>query len=90
MDLAERAATRLVALHLLVDRVEVLRAARHLGLDAVSGEGALQLVDELLHVPLSLAALLGDHRGHTAVVLRLQVAEGEVFQLPLELPHTEA
>ena len=49
-------------------------------------ERAAQLGD----VALAVGALLGQRRGDPPVVIGLQEAEGQVFQLPLELPEPQA
>ncbi len=49
-------------------------------------ERAAQLGD----VALAVGALLGERGGDAPVVVGLQEAEGQVFELPLELPEAEA
>ena len=53
---------------------------------SMSSSVAAQLRD----VALAIGALLGQRRGDAPVVVRLQEAEREVLELPLELPEPEA
>ena len=41
-------------------------------------------------VAFAVGALLGERRGNAPVVVGLQEAEGQVFELPLELPQPQA
>ena len=71
-------------LHLLVDGVEVLRAAGDVGLDVRVVEGLAQLVDDVVDGLHPLLAAHGDAVDQVVVALRVQVAEAEVLQLPLD------
>src|SRR5256885_3373031 len=76
--------------HLLPVRVDVLRPAGYLRrLDAhllqLAGENLAQVFDELL----ALVALAGDAPDDVFVRLRLEVAEGQVLELPLDLPDAQ-
>src|SRR5207247_10135494 len=73
-----------------VDAVEVLRPAGDLCADSGPGELVVERADCLLDEALALAAAIIEHAGDALVALGLEVAEREVFQLPLELPHAEA
>ena len=89
VDLVERFSLGGVALHLLVRRVEVLDAPRHVGLDAGHGERFAQLPLDAPHEPFALRAPRGDRRGCPAVLLGFEQAEREVLELPLHLPDAE-
>ena len=83
VDLAELGA---LALHLLVDAVEVLRPAADLRLDADLAQLLGQDADALVDERLALLAAVGQHLDHLAEGLRLGVLEREVLELPLPLP----
>ena len=76
--------------HLVVDRVEVLRAPRDLGRDVDLVELLLQHHRRLAHVLLAVGAPLGDHLLDLLVLARMQRLEREVLELPLERVDTEA
>ena len=76
--------------HLLVDRVEVLGAARDVGGDAHLAQGQLQLRLHLLHVDVVGRRPLGHHLLDLRVALRMDDGEGEVLEAPLHLLHPEA
>ena len=80
----------LLALHLAVDAVDVFRAAVDLGLDAGLEQLRAQRRAELLDVALAVGAPLVEGGGDVLVLLRLQVAEGQVLQFPLQLPDPQA
>ena len=90
IDLADLLALVCVGLSLAVDAVEVLRASGDLGVEAGAGQLALQYLGDLFDVCLSLAPLGGKEFRYAPVLVRLQVAEGEVLELPLDLAHAEA
>ena len=77
--------------HLLVDRPEMLRASRDLELlDAGVTQRLVERVAELRDELLTLAALLRDLARERLVLLRLEVLEGQVLELPPHLRHAEA
>ena len=84
-DLLEREA---LALHLAPDAVDVLRAAADLGDDARRAEVAFELASNVVDVALAFLRLA---RSHPAIRLycSLAVAEGEVLELPFQLPDSE-
>ena len=90
VDVAHLLPLRGVRLRLAVDAVDVLGAPGHLGVEARVGEFVPQHAGHLLDVRLPLRALGGEQGGDAAVLVRLDVAEGEVLQLPLDLAHAEA
>ena len=55
--------------------------------------GILQRGCELLHEPLNetlpLGAVLGNQCSHALILFRLLVAEGQIFQFPLQLPDSQ-
>ena len=89
VDLVERLTLGGVALHLLVRRVEVLDAPRHVRLDARLVQRLAQLALDAPHEALALRAPRRDRRRGPPVLLRLQHAEREVLELPLHLPDAE-
>ena len=87
VDLVELAA---LLRHLVVDRVEVLRASRDLRRDVDLVELLLEDQRRLAHVLLAIGAPLGDHLLDLLVLARMQRLEGEVLELPLERMDAEA
>jgi len=77
---------KLLALHLPVDAVDVFGTSVDLAVDAGGLHHRLERAAQPGDVVLAVGALLGQGGGETTVVIRLQEAEGQVFQLPLELP----
>jgi hypothetical protein len=77
-------------LHLAVDAVDVLRPANYLGLDAGGGQLALQAGDGFLDELLALDAALVELFRDALVGVRFEEAEGEVLQLPLQVPDADA
>ena len=81
VDLVELA---VLAGHLRVDRVEVLGAARDLGVDAERLELLGQVAAGARDVALALLPLLVHQALDLLVLARVQRAEGEVLELPLD------
>ena len=90
VDLVERAPPLGIALHFLVDGINVFDASPHLGADLGRLQRRLQFALHLLEVALARRALRGQEFGQPLVFLRLQVAEGQVLQFPLKLPDAQA
>ena len=86
VDLVELAA---LLGHLVVDRVEVLRAARDLGRDVDLLELGLEHHRRLADVLLAVGAALADHRLDLLVLARVERREREILELPLELVDAE-
>ena len=76
--------------HLVVDGVEVLRAAGDLRGDVRLVELLLEDEPGLADVLLTVGAALGDHRLDLGVLAGVQRLEREVLELPLEGVDTEA
>ena len=89
VDVVDLAELRALALHLLPDAVDVLRAALEVGVDAGSRELGLQLGDRALDVGLATLAARVEQLGQLAEALGLESLEGEVLELPLHLPDPE-
>ncbi len=87
VDLAE---IEVLRLHLAVDAVDVLRPAVDLRHKAGRRQLALQAGDGLLDELLALDAALVEHLRDALVGVRLEEAEGEVLQLPLQVPDADA
>ena len=87
VDLAELQA---LALHLAPDRIDVFRPAADVGLDA----GGFQLLAQMGHgvvdVLFTIETALVQQLGDLLVLLRLQVAEGQILQFPLDMTDPEA
>ena len=99
LDLLDEAADRVdvvdllepgaLALHLLVDAVDVLRAALDVGLDAGRGERRPELGDRRVDERLAALAPGVEELGQLAEALGLERLEGQVLELPLHLPDPE-
>ena len=76
--------------HLLVDGVEVLRAAGDLGVDAQLGQAVPDLLEHLGEVQVALGRAHGDHVVDLGVALRVERGEREVLELLPDLLHPEA
>ena len=76
--------------HLLVDRVQVLRATLHLCLHTQLLELGSRLARDLLDQGGALAAPCVDEAHDLAVGAGVQGLEGQVLELPLDLLHAEA
>ena len=76
--------------HLLVDGVQVLGPARHLGLDAGGRQAFLDLLDDLGQVDVALGRPGRHHLLDLGVAAGVEGGEGEVLQLPLDVRDTEA
>ena len=81
----------LLALHLPMNAVDVFGPTVHLGRDAGSRQHARRApAQNSRDVAFAVGALLRERRGDAAVVVRLQEAERQVLELPLELPEPQA
>ena len=89
VDVVDLAELRALALHLLPDAVDVLRAALQVGLDAGRLELGLELGDGPVDVRLAALAPRVEQLGQLAEALGLEHLEGEVLELPLHLPDPE-
>ena len=69
--------------HLVVDRIEVLRAARDLGRDVDLLQLGAENLTRLLDRSLAVGAAVGDHRLDLGVLARVQDLERAVLELPL-------
>ena len=87
VDLVELAA---LLRHLVVDRIEVLRATGDLRRDVDLVELARKHVRRLRDVTLAVGASLRDHRRDLLVLARMQRLEREILELPLERMDAEA
>jgi hypothetical protein len=78
-----------LALHLFPDAVEVLGPALHLGVQTQALQLGQQRGACLVHAQFTLQALLVQRAGQRVVGLGFEEAEGQVFQLPLDLPDAQ-
>ena len=79
-----------LALALAPDAVDVFRAPGDVGVDLRLRELLAQGRDDILDVALAVDALGREPARDTLVIVRLEVAEAPVFELPLDLPHAQA
>jgi len=85
IDLVEIAA---LGLHLGVDAIDVLWSAGDAGVDPLRLQALSQDADDAFQVGSTFRAALGEKVGDLAVLVRVEVAESEILELPLELPNT--
>src|SRR5581483_12367192 len=76
-------------LHLVVDRVDVLRAPADLGFEASFLQLAGENSDRLSDLLLAGAPRFVQQALELLIALRLKVGEGRIFEAPLELPDAE-
>jgi len=72
------------------DAVDVLGPPRGIGLDADAGQLAFQDLLDVVDGGLPLLPLARDLLDDLSVLVGMQLGEGEVFQLPLDVPHAQA
>src|SRR5690242_3280285 len=89
-NVVELAEGELFALHLAMNAVEVLRPALDLCADAGGGELRAQPLAERGDVAFAIRALLVERERDAVVRLGLEIPEGEVLELPFQLPDAEA
>ena len=90
VDVVDLAELRALALHLLPDAVDVLRATLQVGLDAGVLQPRPELGDGPIDVALAPLAPGVEQLGQLAEALGIECLEGEVLELPLHLPDAEA
>ena len=88
-DVHELIEGELLGLHFAPDAVDVLGPAVNRGLDARRLELGLQMGLQLLDVSLALRAPGLQRSRDVLVMRRLEVPEGQILQLPFDLPDTE-
>jgi hypothetical protein len=76
--------------HLLGDRPEMLRASGDVRLDARLLELAVERLHRVVDVTLAHLPAGGEVLGDLLVVIGLEHLEGEILELPLDLPDAEA
>ena len=89
MDVVQVPSQLGVSLHLPVNAVDVLGAAGHFGLEARLLQLLLQRVHGLLDQQLLLGLPPGQQVLDMAVLQRLEVVEGQVLELRLDLPYAQ-
>src|SRR4029077_10588425 len=89
VDVVDLAELRALALHLLPDAVDVLRPALDIGGEAGRFEARAQVGDGALDVRLATLAARVEQLRELAETLGLERLEGEVLELPLDLPDPE-
>lgn len=87
VDLAE---VQALALHLAPDRIDVFRPSAEIGLYAGGRESFLQLAHHVGDVLLAIQPALVQQLGDLLVLVGLEVTEGQVLQLPLDMPDAQA
>ena len=89
-DVIELGELKVLLLHLAPDAVNVLGPPVDIGLDPVLGKSGPELGDELVDVGLAVNPLLVEEARDLLVDVGMQVAEGEILKLPLELSDAES
>ncbi|KPZ18253.1 Uncharacterized protein ALO56_05246 [Pseudomonas viridiflava] len=87
VDLTER---QTLALHFAPDGIDVFGTAADIGSDAGGQQFVFQLGHDVADEPLAVQTTLMQQLGDLLVLVRLKVAERQVFQLPLDVPDTQA
>lgn len=87
VDLAEFQA---FALHLAPDRIDMLRPAADVGIDARGQQLVLQLVHHVADEAFAVQPAFVQQFGDLLVLVGFEVAERQVFQLPLDVADTQA
>ena len=87
VDLAE---FQTFALHFAPDRIDVFGPAADVGLDAGGQQFVFQLRHDVGDEALAIKAALMQQLGDLLVLLRLQIAEGQVLQLPLDVADAQS
>ncbi|MNS55865.1 hypothetical protein D3C72_887100 [compost metagenome] len=78
-----------LAAHLLDDAVDVFGPARHRGTDAVGTQRRFESLAQGHHVQLALHTGFVQQLCYLLIGIGLQKAEGQVFQLPFDLPDAQ-
>ena len=78
-----------LALHFFPDAVDVLGPAGHIGVDALLGQAVTQLCFDQFDIALAAAAVIVQRLRDAQIVVGLQGAKRQIFQLPLELPDAQ-
>src|SRR3569623_2051698 len=88
--IVDLAVVDVLAAHLAPDAVDVFGATVDLGLDAVPRERVGERLHELIDVALAIDAARLQHARDLFINIRMQIAEGEILELPLNVPDTQA
>src|SRR6185312_15787577 len=88
-DVVQLAEADLLALHLPPDGIDVLGAAVDAGFDAMRGQRLAQLRNAARDPRLAVGAPLVQQLRDPAIDVRLQVAEGQVFEFPFPLAYAQ-
>src|SRR5699024_4430757 len=86
VDLVERAT---LAVHLAVDRVDVLLAGAHLGADAGGGDEIVQLTHDRPEDLFGIGAAALQLAGDALVLFGFEIAKGQILELGLDLPDAQ-
>ena len=89
-DVVDLFEAQALALHLLVDAVDVLGPAHDLGGDVGLGQLLLEDPHDLLDRGAPGRALLGEQFADLAVGVGLELTKGEILEFPLDLPDAQA
>ena len=89
-DVENMLETALLSLHFAPDTVDVLRAPRHLGLDAGCGQLAFELVADIVDELFALCPFFLQQACNAFVGSGFQKAESEVLEFPFQLPDAQA
>ena len=89
-DVKELIKAQVLALHLFPNGIDMLRPARHLGLNTVRNHQRLDLLHRQSHEFQTFLTRLIEFSSNLVIFGRMRKAKREVFELPLDLPNTES
>jgi len=89
-DVVDFRETDFLALHFAPDTVDVLGTPRHIALDTHPKQLLFESGHQLADILFPVHASFGQQFGYPLVLDRFKVAEGQIFQLPLDMTNTQA
>ena len=87
---AQLLALGLILLDFAIGAVDVLGTAGNIGIDPLVLQLIAQQLGHLGDVGLAHSAAGGEHPGNLAILIDVQIPEGQVLELPLDFPDTKA
>ena len=89
VDVAKLLALGRIFLDLVVYGVDALGTAAHIRVETIFRQLGLEVIGDFIHVGFALRSPCGQHPGNLTVSGLVQVPEGQVVKLPLQLPDPE-
>ncbi len=78
---------QMLFLHFAPNRVDVLRASVNVRINTLLSQRVLQLRDKIINILLAVGPTLMQAFGNGFIGIRVQIAKGDVFQLPFQLAY---